>query len=355
MNILDVKVQLQRFIFKQPEYLQLRHMNVVLDNEVEISKVWLAMLRAGSEKEQILIFNQNGDQLEFRLQLLEDMGGDSSDKSMDVTSLNHSGSMKTCTSIGKPFGSGDSKGPKCSKVSSQSDISTASSSLESSSSVSSDSSNGCNIHDPCEIKCCIQEDRVRPPFAKVMPEMRRYGLVFSNDENPCDCDFSCILIFLVQRFQQSHESRSLTFSECTSVESFDCNLLIVCENDDTSDWILRETRAMCPPYKCTTFLRHFELVRVSFVIPMVVKKKLCRIFGVFEKQNCSLDTSKWCVMSQTPLDPCSEDYQSKVVYEGAKHVEIIAYIDQESVDVIKSRCSTICALHAQLSQHRNSL
>jgi len=49
-------------------------------------------------------------------------------------------------------------------------------------------------------------------------------------------------------------------------------------------------------------------------------------------------------MKQSPLDECSEEYQSKVVYPDAEIVEILAYIDEESVDIIKNKCSKICYL-----------
>ncbi|XP_016986310.1 uncharacterized protein LOC108049591 [Drosophila rhopaloa] len=193
-------------------------------------------------------------------------------------------------------------------------------------------------HDPCLVRCCNEGDDDRPPYARVMPEDRRFGVVITNDDDPCDCQFACILIFLVEQFQGSAEAGSLSFSQCTSAVTFDCALLIVCEDTETSDWILRMTRPMCPPYKCTTFIKHFELVRCSFVIPMVVKRELCRIFNVMEKQNCGLDTSKWCVMSKTLLDKCSEEYPTKVIYDEAPNWEIIAYIDQESVDYINKHC-----------------
>ncbi|XP_017069561.2 uncharacterized protein LOC108106835 [Drosophila eugracilis] len=195
--------------------------------------------------------------------------------------------------------------------------------------------------DVCQIDCCDQEDDTRPPYVRVMPEDRRYGVVVTNDEDPCDCDFNCFLIFLVERFEQSDEVGSLAFSECTSIEPFGCNLLIVCRDDCTKDWIIRETRTVCPPFKCTTFIRHFELVRVSFVIPMVVHKRLCRIFNIFERQNAGLGTGKWCVVGNSELDPDSEDYHSKVVYEGAQNIEITCYIDEDSAEYIKKRCSMI--------------
>ncbi|XP_070853565.1 uncharacterized protein [Drosophila suzukii] len=114
------------------------------------------------------------------------------------------------------------------------------------------------------------------------------------------------------------EVSSLCFSECTSVEKFDCNLLIVGGDDYTKDWLITQTRAICPPFKITSFIRHFELIKVSFVIPKVVDARLCRIFYLFEKQ--------------------------VVVYHEAENVEIKAYIDEESVEITKNNYSKICYL-----------
>ncbi|XP_016963012.1 uncharacterized protein LOC108033257 [Drosophila biarmipes] len=196
----------------------------------------------------------------------------------------------------------------------------------------------------CDIDCC-EGDPSRPPYTRVMPEDRRYGVVFSNEENPCCCDFSCVLQFLLKCFHMFEDDVAfLRFSDCSAAENFDCNLLMVGRDDRTKDWLIQQTRAICPPFRVTSFIRHFELVKVTFVIPKVVDARLCRIFNLFEKQNCGLETGKWCVVNQTLLDECSEEYQSKVVYPEAENVEVTAYIDAESVDIIKNNCSRICYL-----------
>ncbi|KAH8413506.1 hypothetical protein KR009_011861 [Drosophila setifemur] len=196
--------------------------------------------------------------------------------------------------------------------------------------------------DPCKIECCDPEgDEDRPPYAKVMPEDRRYGVVIVNEDDPCNTDFSCILIFLVEQFQEAEEASTLSFSQCTSAVAFDNSLLIVCEDADTQDWILRAALPMCPPFKCTTFIKHFMLTKCSFVLPMIVKHSLCRIFHIFEKQNCGLTTSKWCVMSKSLLSCCKPDYSSKVVYEDAPNLEIVVYIDEESLEYINTHCNKL--------------
>ncbi|KAH8412731.1 hypothetical protein KR009_004972 [Drosophila setifemur] len=193
--------------------------------------------------------------------------------------------------------------------------------------------------DPCIIACC--ENDGRPPYARVLPEDRRYGVMITNDENPDETDFSCILIYLVEQFQESEDAQVLSFSQCTSAVAFDNALLIVCEDNDTQDWLLRAARPMCPPYRVTTFIKHFELVRCSFVIPMVIRRSMCRIFLLFEKQNCGLDTSKWCVMTRTLLDTCVKANKSRVIYADAPNDEVIVYIDEESVEYITKHCSKV--------------
>jgi len=75
-------------------------------------------------------------------------------------------------------------------------------------------------------------------------------------------------------------------SVCTSVDQFDCNLLIVGEDDHTKDWLISQTRKIFPLFKVTSFVRHFEMVKVAFVIPKVVDARLCRISYLFKKHNC---------------------------------------------------------------------
>nr|XP_016930018.2 uncharacterized protein LOC108009837 [Drosophila suzukii] len=198
---------------------------------------------------------------------------------------------------------------------------------------------GCG--DPCQINCCDQGGEGRPPYARVMPEDRRYGVVITNQCDPCDCNFDCVLQHLMESFHSAVDVATLSFSECTPAVSFECSLLMVSRDSDTSDWLLRAMRPMNPPYLCTTFIKHFQLVRCSFVIPMVVERELCRIFHIMEKQNCGLDLSKWCVVRKTALDPCSEDYARKVLFDGSINYELVVYMDNCSKDYIENHCGKI--------------
>ncbi|XP_037709784.1 uncharacterized protein LOC119547141 [Drosophila subpulchrella] len=195
--------------------------------------------------------------------------------------------------------------------------------------------------DPCQVNCCDEGGEGRPPYARVMPEDRRYGVVITNECNPCDCNFDCVLQHLVESFHSAVDVATLSFSQCTPAVSFECLLLMVCRDSDTSDWLQRAMRPMSPTYLCTTFIKHFELVRCSFVVPMVVERELCRIFHIMEKQNCGLDLSKWCVVRKTALDPCSEDYARRVIFDGYPNYELVVYMDNCSKDYILHHCGKI--------------
>ncbi|KAH8314895.1 hypothetical protein KR074_007874 [Drosophila pseudoananassae] len=195
------------------------------------------------------------------------------------------------------------------------------------------------IRDKCDIYCCNNENR--PPYAKVLPEDRRYAVMFVNDESPEDCNFSCLLSYLGNQFESTEQADSLSFSQCSPAEEFDCTLMIVCEGSETQDWLIRIARPQCPPYKCQTFIRHYDLVRCTFVLPLIVKRDLCRIFTVLENQNSGLDTSKWCATSQDILDPCGEEYERKVVYPDCQNDEVTVYLDEESIAYISKQCNKL--------------
>jgi len=90
-------------------------------------------------------------------------------------------------------------------------------------------SKGCNVE-------CYEGDPSRPPYTRVMPEDRRYGVVVSNEENPFCCELTCVLQFLLKSFHRVKDE--VSSPRCTSVEKFDWNLLIVGEDDYTKDWLI---------------------------------------------------------------------------------------------------------------------
>ncbi|EDV33211.1 uncharacterized protein Dana_GF21612 [Drosophila ananassae] len=193
--------------------------------------------------------------------------------------------------------------------------------------------------DKCDIHCC--KNCGRPPYANVLPEDRRYAVIIVNEEDPCDCDFKCILNFLAEQFQFSEDPNAVNFSQCMTADVLDCTLMIVCDGADTQEWLLRTARPMCPPYKCQSFLKHYELIMCIFVLPLIVQRDLCCVFKVFETQHCGLDTSKWCVMSQVTLDPCSKEYDRKVVFRDCQNDELTVYIDEESVAFLAKQCNKL--------------
>ncbi|XP_037709851.1 uncharacterized protein LOC119547189 [Drosophila subpulchrella] len=203
--------------------------------------------------------------------------------------------------------------------------------------------------DSCQVNCCDEGGVGRPSYARIMPEDRWYGVVITNEGDPCDCNFDCVLQHLVESFHSAVDVATLSFSQCTPAVSFECFLLMECRDSDTSDWLQRAMRPMNPPYLCSTFIEHFELVRCSFVVPMVVERELCRIFHIMEKQNCGLDSSKWCVVRKTALDSCSEDYAKKVVFDGFPNYELVVYMDNCSKVYIEKQCGKLLFLMWHLS------
>ncbi|XP_017075107.2 uncharacterized protein LOC108110536 [Drosophila eugracilis] len=195
--------------------------------------------------------------------------------------------------------------------------------------------------DECKIECCDEGGSDRPPYTKVMPEDRRFGVVIVNEECPDSCDFTCILMFLAEAFHEAEDAETLNFSECTPAVVFDCSLLIVAADSDTSDWILKAARPMSPTYSANPFIKHFQLVRCTFVIPMIVEEPLCKVFYIIEKQNAGLNTGKWCVMKKAKLDPCSLDYPSKAIYQSGDNYELVVYICLDSKCYIENHCARI--------------
>ncbi|XP_017099405.2 uncharacterized protein [Drosophila bipectinata] len=193
--------------------------------------------------------------------------------------------------------------------------------------------------DKCDIYCCVSDNRF--PYAKVLPEDRRYAVMIVNEDNPGDCDYRCILKSLSEKFLTAPNPHTLSFSQCAPADEFDCTLMIVCADAETQDWLIRVARPQCPPYKFQTFIRHYDLVRCTFVLPLIVKRDLCRIFSVLENQNCGLDTSKWCVISQVTLDPCGKEFERKVVYPDCQNDEVTVYIDEESIAHISNQCNKL--------------
>ncbi|KAH8267424.1 hypothetical protein KR018_001034 [Drosophila ironensis] len=193
--------------------------------------------------------------------------------------------------------------------------------------------------DPCVSRCCADESS--PPYERIFPEDRRFVVIIINEVNPYCTDFDPILIHLTEQFSLTDEADELEFSRCTSVAPFEYSMMIACVNSESQEWLLRAALPMCPPYRCSKFIYHFEMVRCSFVIPMMINPEWCRILHVMERQNCGLKTSKWSIVSTRVLDACEKDYAERAIYADGKNVEVIVYVDEKSLEYIASHCATI--------------
>ncbi|XP_017113908.1 uncharacterized protein LOC108136941 isoform X2 [Drosophila elegans] len=198
----------------------------------------------------------------------------------------------------------------------------------------------------CRIKkknCCSRSNceraDTRPPYARTKPENRRYGVVISNDDKSAESvDHDALMQHFFKLFEHCGV-KDLRFSDCTSVSKFCANLLIVCEDDDTVDWVIGAVEGVCPPHTCVPFIKFFSLKRCTFVLPLLVPgKPLSSIFNLLELQNCSLVTHKWTVVGRTLLDPCQEDYNEMAVSALCDNELIELYIDEESKEIIENQC-----------------
>jgi len=119
---------------------------------------------------------------------------------------------------------------------------------------------------------------------------------------------------------------------------FGSNLLIVCVDDETANWVVSAVDSLCPPHSCLPFLKFFDLLRCSFVLPLVRPgEPLCSMFSLMEKQNPTLVTDKWSVVDRTPVDTCDPD----LVTDLCPNEVIDLYIDEDSRDLISQQCSKI--------------
>ncbi|XP_017039869.1 uncharacterized protein LOC108087157 [Drosophila ficusphila] len=191
--------------------------------------------------------------------------------------------------------------------------------------------------------CCVRgkcgEKDTRPPYARTMPENRRYGVVISNDDCTADSVDSKALMAHFFKLMESRTVDDLHFSDCTSMAKFCKNLLIVCEDDETANWVIQAVEGVCPPHTAVPFIVFFDLAKCSFVLPMIVPgKSLCSVFELLEIQNCGLSTDKWSVIERSILDPCEPGYDQKAVSALCENELIVLYIDDDSREIIENNC-----------------
>ncbi|KAH8294810.1 hypothetical protein KR018_003332 [Drosophila ironensis] len=185
-------------------------------------------------------------------------------------------------------------------------------------------------YDCCKNSQCGNVD-TRPPYATTIPEKRRYGLVVSHgDPKADDVDLVAIMEHFFGLFRTSG-SQTLNFSDSTAIVRFCSNLLIVCEDDSTVNWVLGAVAGVIPSHSCRPFIKYFGLLRASFVLPVIVADKpLSCIFELLESQNSGLVTSKWTVMGRLKLDPSSDEYAHKAVSVICENTEFDIYVDEAS-------------------------
>ncbi|XP_037732424.1 uncharacterized protein LOC119563204 isoform X2 [Drosophila subpulchrella] len=190
--------------------------------------------------------------------------------------------------------------------------------------------------DCCQQQNCGKPDN-RPPYARTMPENRRFGLVVSNLDCCADVDSEAVMAHIFNLFE-SCSITELRFSDCISMAKFGSNLLMVCVDDQTANWVISAVDTLCPPHSCLPFIKFFDLLRCSFVLPLVRPgEPLCSIFALMEKQNLELVTDKWSVISRIPVDPCDPD----LVTDLCPNEMIELYIDEDSRDLISEQCEKI--------------
>ncbi|XP_017101777.2 uncharacterized protein [Drosophila bipectinata] len=194
--------------------------------------------------------------------------------------------------------------------------------------------------DCCYSRKCNQVDP-RPPYAVTLPENRRYGLVITHEDPSADeVDIMAVMGHLFVLLE-SCAGENLIFSDCTPVATLENNLLIVCGDDDTMAWMRDAIDGVCPPHSCNPFIKFFDLVRATFVLPLVAPEKLlCEIFSQLEAQNCGLKTHKWSVVGRCSRGTTKE-YVDRNVTHLADNDEILLYMDEESRDYILDHCMNL--------------
>ncbi|XP_026832046.1 uncharacterized protein LOC6551963 isoform X2 [Drosophila erecta] len=193
--------------------------------------------------------------------------------------------------------------------------------------------------------CCLPPNcknrDTRPPYANTMPENRKYCLVITNESSSAEgVDTVALMEHFHSLFEESGSSVSdLNFNECASTQTFDSNMLVVCEDEETAQWVISAVDGVCPPHSCQLFIEFFGLLRASFVLPLVSpSKSLCVIFALLESQNPGLNTDKWAVVNRCTLD-CND--VERQVAQFCDNIVIDLYLDDESKEFITERCSKL--------------
>ncbi|KAH8310349.1 hypothetical protein KR044_000858, partial [Drosophila immigrans] len=175
----------------------------------------------------------------------------------------------------------------------------------------------------------------KPPYIAMKPEQRKYALVIKKDIAEEHPNFGRLMAHFYGLFESSQSCGQLNFSESLSITEYDDQLWVLCEDNETCEWIAQGAR-MLSSYKCCSFIKYFGLSKCRVVLPQVVDgKELASIFQLLELQNSGLCTSKWCVVARTLLDPKAKDFDTQAMTTLCKNESLALYVDQESKCLIQ--------------------
>ncbi|KAH8381722.1 hypothetical protein KR093_011170, partial [Drosophila rubida] len=173
------------------------------------------------------------------------------------------------------------------------------------------------------------------PYIAMKPEQRKYALIINKDIAEEHPNFGQLMAHFYGLFESSQSCGQLNFSESLSITEHDDQLWVLCEDNETCEWIAQGAR-MLSSYKCSSFIKYFGLSKCRVVLPQVVDgKQLANIFQLLELQNSGLCTNKWCVAVRTLLDPQVEDYAAQATTTLCKNEILSLYVDQESKTFIQ--------------------
>lgn len=181
------------------------------------------------------------------------------------------------------------------------------------------------------------KEKPEAPYIAMKPEQRRYAVVINKDIDEQQLDYGCLMEHFYGLFESSRSCGRLNFSESPSITAYDDQLWVLCEDNETCEWIAQGARILSS-YKCHSFIKYFGLSKCRVVLPQVVEgKELANIFQLLELQNLGLCTNKWCVVERALLDPNSEEYASQAMTTLCKNEVFTLYMDKESKCLIQEQ------------------
>ncbi|KAH8250947.1 hypothetical protein KR032_000092 [Drosophila birchii] len=174
-----------------------------------------------------------------------------------------------------------------------------------------------------------------------MPEDRRLALIISNDDPKSDGVESRDVMAQIFKVVEAGDTPKLNFSQCVPMAEFCGKMVVVCEDEVTLNWLTCVINMMCRPHSAMRFIKYFELVPATTVIPSTdFREDSCSVFMFIEQQNEGVLTHKWVLMKRYCLDPCTGAGPTPVQEVFSNEVFEL-YIDEESRERIESTCSKL--------------